>query len=276
MENNASHTFNVTGIYMIYNNISKKSYIGSAVNIYKRIFGSSSWSHLKALTENRHINIHLQNAYNKHGVSVFSFRILEICNKESLLIREQFYLDSLLHAQNPLKFRKKAYNICPTAGSPLGRKMSTNTKTKLSKSKLGIKNPMYGKKGSLHPRSIVVLQYDSKGMFICKFSNAEEASNQTGISINSIRNSILKGYKGGNYYWKNFNGTVLKSIYTKQTLSKELSATSLDNSTSFTFKSFKEASVHFKMERKAFSNAVRKAIRNKSGVYKNYIWKEIN
>jgi len=276
MENNASHTFNVTGIYMIYNNISRKAYIGSAVNIYKRIFGKSSSSHLKALNENRHINSYLQNAFNKHGVSAFSFRILEICNKELLLIREQFYLDSLLHAQNPLKFRKKAYNICPTAGSPLGRKMSSHTKMKCSEAKLGKKNPMFGKKGSLHPRSIVVLQYDSKGMFMCKFSNVEEASNKTGVGINSIRNSILKGYKGGNYYWKNFNGIVLKSINTKQTLSKELSAISLDGSIALTFKSFKEASIYFKMERKAFSNAVRNAIRNKSGIYKNYIWKEIN
>ena len=30
------------------------------------------------------------------------------------------------------------------------------------------------------------------------------------------------------------------------------------------------------MERKAFSNAVRNAIRKKSGLYKNYIWKEIS
>ena len=132
MENNFSHTFNVTGIYMIHNNISKKSYIGSAVNIYKRIFGSSSWSHLRALVENRHINTYLQNAYNKHGVSAFSFKILEICSKELLLSREQYYLDTFLYAQDPLKFRKKAYNICPTAGSPLGRKMSASTKAKFS------------------------------------------------------------------------------------------------------------------------------------------------
>ena len=121
-----------------------------------------------------------------------------------------------------------------------------------------------------------MLQYDSKGIFICKFLNVEEASDKTGVSINSIRNSIVKGYKGGDYYWKNFEGVVLKKINTKQTLSKQLSATSLTDNSILTFKSFKDASIHFEMERKAFSNAVRNAIRKKRGVYKNYIWKEMN
>jgi group I intron endonuclease len=274
MENNFSHTFNITGIYMIHNTISKKSYIGSAVNIYKRIFGKSSWSHLKSLSENRHINKHLQSAYNKHGVSVFTFRILEICNKELLLEREQFYLDTKLCAKEPKKFRKKAYNICPVAGSPLGRKMNSTFKKKCSLSKAGSKNPMFGKKGINHPNNLKIIQYDSNGVFMSVFNNVTEASELLSISQNSIRNSIQKGYMGGEYYWKRFSINFPLKITIKKQLKKRISAICLNSNKMYVFNSFAEAALFFNKERKVFSNAIRNAIVKKNGIYKNYIWKE--
>jgi len=67
----------ITGIYKIVNIVNGKIYIGSALNIYNRIFGSSSISHLKALKNNNHINKKLQNSFNKYGEDSFEFFIVE-------------------------------------------------------------------------------------------------------------------------------------------------------------------------------------------------------
>ena len=79
-----------SGIYKIVSKINNKFYIGSASDINKR------WKrHIRDLKNKRHINQHLQRCYDKYGEDNFSFEIVEICNKEELLIKEQYYLDSL-------------------------------------------------------------------------------------------------------------------------------------------------------------------------------------
>lgn len=263
---------NVSGIYMIQNINSKKVYIGSALNIYKRIFGASSISHLKALSTNTHGNRHLQNAYNKHGIDAFKFKILETCEKSILLEREQYYFDTILDAKNLKNFNKKAYNICPTAGSPLGKKMSNTSKRKMSILKTGINNPMYGKMGVDNHRSVKVLQYNKKGDFIKMYNTIIEAVNETSISLSSIRNAIFKGCQGGGFYWRNHSDNYLIKIDTKQEMKKEIVATCCSTGNEFVFSSLTEASHYFNMERKAFSNAIRKAALNNIK-YKNYLWK---
>jgi group I intron endonuclease len=79
---------NNSGIYKIICLIDYKIYIGSAKNLDKR------WRrHLNDLKSGKHINIHLQRAFNKYGIENFRFEILEICDYDSILQREQFYLD---------------------------------------------------------------------------------------------------------------------------------------------------------------------------------------
>ena len=109
----------ITGIYQIRNLINDKIYIGSAVNIRQRWY-----VHITRLRYNKHHSPHLQSAWNKYGEENFEFSILEECEpiKETLLEREQYYLD-ILHPE---------YNISPTAGSPLGTKRSEETRLKMS------------------------------------------------------------------------------------------------------------------------------------------------
>lgn len=52
------------------------------------------------------------NALLNHGFSKFSLEILDYCNKENAIVREQFYIDLL----------KPEYNILQKAGSSLGYK----------------------------------------------------------------------------------------------------------------------------------------------------------
>jgi group I intron endonuclease len=87
------------------------------------------------LNNKNHHSILLQRAWNKYGKNSFVFEIIENCIPEVCLCREQFYIDTL----------KPEYNVCMTAGSPLGRKVSDETKRKISLHNAGENNPFYGK-----------------------------------------------------------------------------------------------------------------------------------
>ena len=115
---------NKSGIYKITNTINNEFYIGSAVNLYNRCS-----SHFSRLIKNKHHSRILQNSFNKNGPNSFRFEIIELCNIENLIYREQFYLDTF----------KPKYNICKIAGSPLGRKQTEETKRKLSLMRKGQK-----------------------------------------------------------------------------------------------------------------------------------------
>lgn len=132
----------VIGIYAIRRK--SRMYIGSSVNIYNR------WvRHRSNLRKNIHHNIHLQRAWNKYGEDSFEFVILEECDVEALLEREQYYMDQC----------SERYNIASIAGSRLGiphtpeacekirqanigRNASEETKAKMSASKMGNTNSL--------------------------------------------------------------------------------------------------------------------------------------
>lgn len=80
---------NISGIYKITNTVNGKFYIGSSKNIKRR------WlEHKNQLQENRHANDHLQRSWNKYGADCFCFEIIEECEEERLLEREQYYIDT--------------------------------------------------------------------------------------------------------------------------------------------------------------------------------------
>ena len=79
-----------SGIYKILNTRNNNFYIGSSKELKKR------WSqHRSSLKHNTHINIILQRSWNKYGKDSFFFEIIEECDENTLLEREQFYLDTL-------------------------------------------------------------------------------------------------------------------------------------------------------------------------------------
>lgn len=152
---NISKTF---GIYQIKNNSNEKIYIGSTICSF-----SKRWSEWKrAMRKNRCHNKHLQRAWNLYGEDSFQFSILEVIdNKDKVLEREQFYIDSL----------KPEYNLNPKADRPpvaikgqesrmgktpwnkgdgsymkgeknhfFGKKHTEESKTKMAKAKLGKTN----------------------------------------------------------------------------------------------------------------------------------------
>lgn len=80
----------VSGVYKIKNLINGKYYIGSSINVLNRLT-----THFRELRANNHVNSKLQRSYNKYGEGNFIIEIIEICTVNDLLMREQFYLDSL-------------------------------------------------------------------------------------------------------------------------------------------------------------------------------------
>lgn len=129
-----------SGIYQIRNRVNGKQYIGSAVNLKDR------WAvHLSELRHNAHHNSHLQRAFKKYGVESFVFSILQCVEPESLIVREQYFLDTL----------QPEYNIARIAGrSPmLGRHHTAETKRKISQALSDERHYLYGKHLSEKTRS---------------------------------------------------------------------------------------------------------------------------
>lgn len=110
------------GIYQITNQINGKRYVGSTRSLKKR-----RSRHFSALRRGEHHNRFLQRAFNKHGKAAFSFQVLEHTDSESLIEREQHYLDIF----------SPEYNISPTAGTCLGCHSSPETRQKISKALKG-------------------------------------------------------------------------------------------------------------------------------------------
>lgn len=107
----------------------EKIYVGSAVHVKSR------WClHLADLRKNKHHSSKLQNHYNKYGKEDLVFIVIEPCFPEFLVIREQYYIDTL----NPF------FNCSPTASSNLGCKWSQESKDKLSKFRTGKPNTSKG------------------------------------------------------------------------------------------------------------------------------------
>ena len=108
-----------SGIYEWNNLITGKSYIGSAMNLKKRLKDYFSINYLnKVLSKNKSL---ISSSLLKHGYDNFKLNILEYCDKSILLNREQHYIDTL-HPK---------YNICRVAGSTFGKKHSPATILKI-------------------------------------------------------------------------------------------------------------------------------------------------
>lgn len=124
----------VAAIYSIQHVASGKRYVGSAVNLAKRIA-----QHHRALRAGTHSNVKLQRAWNKYGEGEFVFSVLEdVSDAATLIAREQHWIDEY-------KAAKAGYNVSPTAGSTTGYKHSEETKLRMSVAKLGVpKAPGYG------------------------------------------------------------------------------------------------------------------------------------
>lgn len=112
-------------VYKIQSNIKpERIYIGSAASGFRH----RKALHLYNLRHNNHHSKKLQNHFNKYGESDLVFSILICCEKENILDREQFFLDSI----------KPWFNNSKKAGNCLGVKHSLESRHNMSKSHIGL------------------------------------------------------------------------------------------------------------------------------------------
>jgi group I intron endonuclease len=169
-----------SGIYQIYNIVSGKVYIGSAVRLYYRLA-----NHKHRLKNNKHYNKYLQASWNLHGEEVFEFRILEIVeDKFKLIEREQFWIDFYNSAD-----RDYGYNLYPKAKSALGYKHSIETKLKVSKASSSKRNSIETRKK---------ISDSNKGKIMSESSRLKMSLAKRGDKScrrNKLKYPCLDGYK---------------------------------------------------------------------------------
>ena len=76
------------GVYVIKNTINKSVYVGGSCFLRKRFN-----DHKNTLSKRKHINDKLQDFVNENGIECLEFHLIELCSKDELRNREQFWLD---------------------------------------------------------------------------------------------------------------------------------------------------------------------------------------
>jgi|SRR5215471_645029 len=181
------------GIYQLVNLINGKTYIGSSVDLIRRLN-----EYLNPLYINRNLkkgNSAIMNALLKYGYINFGIKILEIIEfeinksiseiKSIILSKEQYYMDLI----------KPEYNINKTAGSNLGKIFSKEVRSKMSIAKLGKPGNKIGailsanskrlfreKSGKVSPINML----NNNNKVLTTFKSIQIASEMTGISRNRI------------------------------------------------------------------------------------------
>lgn len=201
-----------SGIYCIFNEKTNKYYIGSSHDIEERKI-----NHFSMLRNNKHHSIYLQRAWNKSkNKENFIFKILEYCNEEELMNKENYYLNILCKSNDYIEkknrdFLKLSYNILPFAQKGFCQKHRKETIEKLK---------------LCNPNRINILIYDCMGNYIETLPSAKTVENKYNIAKTSILNlchkntyiskktGLLFGFENDNNF-KNFIEKTPKPILFK-------------------------------------------------------------
>lgn len=217
------------GIYKIINVINNKIYIGSAINLYKRMH-----NHIHQLKNGIHHSRHLQRLWDKYGEKSFKFYILEyIEDKNKLIEREQHWMDYYNSYDINL-----GYNICTKADSNIGKKLTEETKRKISEAQKGhtrlseesrrkISEKNKGKEGVGKKK---IVQLETNGNLI-EIWDSISSVDKEGFNSSSVSQCCLhKRELSSGYFWfyldeynqKDFSLPEIKNSFNKRILQFDL------------------------------------------------------
>lgn len=307
-----------TGIYSISfkNSKSNKKYIGSASQVSKKDILSKGFNkrwktHLNLLKNNKHYSLPLQNACNKYGINNIRFTILEECDSNKCLEREQFYIDKF-NAFN------KGYNGRPIANNNLGFKQSEKQKqiiknrakdirdtfvtdikklyyenktTREISSLLNISRNFIKKifkENNITPKNTAfytkkaIFQYNMNGILLKKWDNINECSTSLNIHTAAIRlvtNGRCK-HAGGFYFSlkKLSTDEVLEkinilTIKSKNVKYKDIKQLDIDNNIIKIWSNIEEIVKYYNWSNKnGIWKAILKKDYSKKGFYKGFYW----
>lgn len=165
--------------------ITKECYIGSATDLARRFRDYFRASFLeKELSNNRS---KISDSLLKYGYSNFSLSILEYCDSDLRIKREQYYIDTL----------DPEYNICKIAGSRLGVKHSPETLLRIRnyrRSSEAIHNHL-----AATGHIVIIINKSSKS--IRKYDSIRKAAK----SLGATRGALLYCIKKNKLYKKNYS-----------------------------------------------------------------------
>jgi group I intron endonuclease len=198
---------NKIGIYLWFNNLTEDFYIGSSINLGRRF---SSYFNESYLYHPKNQNMIICKSLLKYSYEEFSLIIIENCNEDKLIEREQYWIDNL----------KPTYNVLNTAYSSIGYKHTEESKilmselaklrthTEETKSKIkdalsGSNNPFFGKKHTeesilkiIQSKSTMIFLYNEYKELIYIFNSVAELSRL----IHSNHTTINKHIKTGDLF----------------------------------------------------------------------------
>lgn len=187
------------GVYRWVNKVNGNSYVGSSVDLTRRLRVYYDFSFLSVRIQKSKSIIY--SAILKHGYSNFQLEILEYCSKETVISREQYYIDLF----------KPTYNINSTAGSRLGsphseatkekmsnlvkgRKLTEQTKKLLSLANKGINNANFGKRHSAETKALISLARLGKSFISESLKDKMSAERGISIKVLDLNTSLVSVY----------------------------------------------------------------------------------
>lgn len=190
---------NKVGIYRWVNKENGNTYIGSSVNLGRRLRVYYDFSFLSVRVQKSQSRIY--SAILKYGYSNFQLEILEYCTKEKAVSREQYYIDLF----------KPEYNLNSTAGSRLGSYHSEETKRKMSKSaqgrrlteqtknllslaSKGVNNPNFGRKHSAETKALISLARLGKSILKESIKNKMSVDSGTAVKVLDLNTNEISVY----------------------------------------------------------------------------------
>lgn len=202
------------GIYRWINKLNNNTYVGSGLDLSKRLKEYYNKSELKRNPRPIHA------ALLKYGYENFILEILEYCRADELIKREQYYLDTLKPEYNILKY---AYSLLGYKHTPENiakfklKKVSQELKDKLSlvhsgkevsqetRDKLSLATANYRKNNPLSPEAlanITAKTTEREGVAVTllntqtneelEFPTLTKAGEYLGIKRQAIRNAIKR------------------------------------------------------------------------------------
>ncbi|CCO27453.1 GIY COII i1 grp IB protein (mitochondrion) [Rhizoctonia solani AG-1 IB] len=180
----SSYLKDKSGIYLWYNKLNGKFYVGSSVDLRYRFYDYFSKSYFY-----KSGNSIMANAIYKYGLAAFGFAILEFTEKSEALSREQFFIDTL----NP------DYNTLKIAGCTLGYSPTDETKKKLSLAALGRKHTSdtiakisESQKNNKNNPGLALSVVDLTTNVTTEFENLTQAAKTLGFSRTTLSMGLKK------------------------------------------------------------------------------------
>jgi hypothetical protein len=204
------------GVYKITCLVNNRMYIGSTTDsIYKRVY-----FHRYDLKNNTHHSDKLQKAWNKYGEPCFRFEVIEICEKNQCLYREQHWIDFYDSVQG-------GFNCNPVAKNCEGRPVKTETRLKISNKLKGRSINYYRLAGhyknATEAKRKEVYQYDLNGIFVKRYNSIKEAEETNNMNRGRISCSFYseKAFANGFYWFPEFKGDKINPPLRRKPMSDE-------------------------------------------------------